>query len=144
MQRTVYLCCLSVAAFSLVAGFTPNTFALTGCKSATGINTDEYSLEDTIYGMECQTTPCANPGKCTYTLPGGGILGGGGGGIGTFKNCGPLTLCVLKGEDPPLSNPLWDEYSEGFQGLGANLISGRCPPPGSGGGYMLTCPAANR
>jgi hypothetical protein len=135
MRQAAYLCRISVAVLCIMTGFTQGANAVTGCAAAKAIDPLTQSVEQTVETQECVTTPC-NPGLCTYTLNTGN-------GIGTFSNCGPFTTCILMGEDPPVSNPQWDEYQQGFQGMGGAMISGRCPPPQASNNYKLSCPAVS-
>ena len=42
---------------------------------------------------------------------------------------GPLTQCIVNGEDPPMTDPLWDESTQGVMIMGGTMLSGKCGQP---------------
>jgi hypothetical protein len=114
----------------LYAGFlcltASHAFAVTGCAAVKGKTPQDAP------GIECPSPPC-DQNACQYSLSNDGNFNN-----GTYSSCGPLTLCVLQGEDPPVSNPQWDESANGFMSLGSTITSGKCDPPPAGGSGSIS------
>jgi len=107
----------------------PGTAHATGCTAIAGKTPDEIKL------LECPSLAWATPVvcwpntnvprtspfmPCTYTV---------GSSYSASSGCGPITWCVLSGEDAPITNLQFDVSRLGEQGHGQEILSGRCAPP---------------
>jgi hypothetical protein len=103
--------------------------AITGCgaiKNGSGNIVDPVNTPS----IECPTwsaTATCNPNLCTNN------------GGRSFTGCGPITECVLLGEDPPITSPLWiPQTTEGSRGKDGVVIGQVCGPP-----CLILCPASS-
>lgn len=112
------------------------TSAQAGNTGCTAIYTaGAYKDPNDAPNIECTTlpgTPCP-PDACTWSAATGSYGAG----------CGALTKCVLQGEDPPMTNPAWDETDSGMQGISGVEITGKCGPPGVNNLYVAATAPAN-